>query len=162
LQYLDEDIGIGTAKDVFVVVWRERTTLETVARACSEFQSYANSWGRELAMMVVVEEHAKMPDPGAREAIASFLATASDKLVIAALVYEGQGFVAASIRGVVIGLTLLARQPYPYRVFASVGEAAQWFFENENRIGRRFSAENITSDVMTLRRRMTRSSQFVR
>jgi len=158
LHYVDDDVGVGTARDVYVVVWRKRTTVEAVARAKAVFDTFAATKGRELANIAIVEANGKMPEPAAREALAAFLASARDKTVISALVFEGRGFVAASIRGVVVGLTLIARQPYPHRVFSSVDEAASWFADEEKRIGKPFSPDTIVKDVMNLRQLMSRSS----
>lgn len=151
LRYLDSDVGIGFADDLFVVIWRDETTVEGVARASAEFRSYSASRTRELAMLAIVEPGAKMPDAEARACMARFLDDARDRLLISAVAFEGQGFVAAGIRGVVVGLTMIARQPYPHRVFASVVEAAKWMESEQQRIGKRFSSSRIRVSVERLR-----------
>ncbi|MFO0551497.1 MAG: hypothetical protein U0271_24120 [Polyangiaceae bacterium] len=43
-----------------------------------------------------------------------------------ASVIEGSGFVGATVRSVVSGLTLITRPPFPSRIFDSVTEAIHW------------------------------------
>jgi hypothetical protein len=61
----------------------------------------------------------------AREALARMLAGGND-IACSAVAFEGSGFRAAFVRGVVTGLTILARHPFPNRIFAGVPEASSW------------------------------------
>lgn len=44
-----------------------------------------------------------------------------------ATVIEGSGFVAATVRSVVSGLTLVTRPPFPSRIFETVDQGVSWF-----------------------------------
>lgn len=50
----------------------------------------------------------------------------------AALVFEGTGFRAAAVRGVVTVLNTLARQAYPYKSFGTVDAGATWVASMHN------------------------------
>jgi hypothetical protein len=43
-----------------------------------------------------------------------------------ALVIEGDGFIAATVRSVLVGLTLVTRPPFPTRIFSNTGTAIHW------------------------------------
>ncbi len=51
-------------------------------------------------------------------------------LAFTAYVFEGGGFDAAAVRGIVTGLKLRSRHPIPVQLHASVGEAARWVAKN--------------------------------
>ena len=67
-----------------------------------------------------------MPSSEVRTALARFMTEGARVIRSSAVAFEGAGFRAAAVRGVVTGLTMLARQPYPHKVFATMTDAAQW------------------------------------
>lgn len=67
-----------------------------------------------------------MPTPQARTELANFLADSGMNIHYSALVYEGSGFRAAAVRSVVTGLSMIASQAFPHKVFASTSEGAAW------------------------------------
>jgi hypothetical protein len=79
-------------------------------------------------LLTVVQASAPPPDPTQRQAIADVLRGASDYVKSSAVVIEGDGFRSAFVRGVVTGLTLLARQKFPHQV-RSMTNAAATFVE---------------------------------
>ena len=54
-------------------------------------------------------------------------------MVVSAVIFEGSGFKSAAVRGVVTGMTMLAQQRYPHRVFATIEEASGWYAEKSPR-----------------------------
>lgn len=77
-------------------------------------------------MLTVIEQSASLPPADIRQRLSTALERTVDP-VLSAVVYEGSGFRAAAVRGVVTGLTALKKLPYPHRVFASVNAASEWF-----------------------------------
>jgi hypothetical protein len=152
LLHSDSDILVGISEDVFAVVFRDRTTVEGIARIFRAFDEATRYRGRELALMTIIQADARMPSTGTREPIARWLRDVSEKILISAVVFEGDGFVAASVRSVVVGLTMLARQTYPHRVFRDVKEAAEWFETEEPRLGKLFDASSIQHSIARFRR----------
>lgn len=148
----DSDILVGISDDVFAVVFRDRTTVEGLNRIFRAFEDATRYRGRELALLTIIQSNARMPSTGTREPIARWLREVSEKVLISAVVFEGDGFVAASVRSVVVGLTMLARQAYPHRVFPSVKEASEWFESEEPRLGKLFDAISIQLAVARFRR----------
>lgn len=159
LVHLDNDMAVGTGNDIYVVIWRDRTTSEGVSVIAKTFSEYAKSHSREVALITVIEPKARMPSAECRAALARTLAATSPYVLISAVAFEGEGFVAASIRGVVVGLTMLARQTFPHRVFKTVAEAADWIESERFVIHKDFKAYEIRSQVASLRRLVLRHTQ---
>lgn len=143
--HVDHDIATGYDNDLFSVMWRDRTTVEGVAILARTFAEYAKNRDRDVALLTIIERHAKMPSPGSREPLAQYLKDAGSNVLISGVAFEGDGFIAASIRGVVVGLTMLAKQPYPHRVFKDVAEASRWIETERSTVGKHFRAKDIQS-----------------
>lgn len=77
-----------------------------------------------LGLFVVVEPHATAPSSAARDELARIRRTNS--IGLTALVYEGDGFGAALVRGITTGLNLLERGRSRTHIFADVATAARW------------------------------------
>jgi hypothetical protein len=77
-------------------------------------------------MLTIIDENAPAPSAEARTAIARLFESGASDVVSSAVAFEGSGFRAAFVRGVVTSLTLLARQPFPHKVFPGVTQAAAW------------------------------------
>lgn len=153
LFHVDQDLIVGGAGRLVVLVWRRRTTIEGV-RVCREYVARrCVRKGDDFAIMSIVEAKATLPDSQARHAIAEMLQNGDRCFQISGLVFEGTGFFAATIRSVVTGITLMAKQNYPHRVFDSVASAAR-FFEREQPAGnsRPLVARDIERIVGELRR----------
>jgi hypothetical protein len=154
--HVDRDLATGYCNDVFSVMWRDRTTVEGVAILARSFAEYAKNRVRDTAMLTIIERHARMPSPGSREPLAQYLKDAGSNVLISGVAFEGDGFLAAGIRGVVVGLTMLAKQPYPHRVFRDVAEASRWIEAERMTIGKHFRAENIQSFATRFRTTIAR------
>ena len=124
------DYCLGAFGEVFVVIWRTDTTLPAVASMTQAFDRFAAKIGHPVGLLTVVEEAAPLPSTAAREAIATFLRNNGARVRASAVVFEGSGFRAAAVRSVVVGLTMLANQPFPHRVFSTIDKAREWFVEN--------------------------------
>jgi hypothetical protein len=112
-------------RDVFIILWRKQTTMEGVERLMELCNAFAAE-RPHFFLLTVVEMNAPLPEAKVRERLATFLAQHGQKIKRSAVVFEGSGFRAAAVRGVVTGLTMLARMPYPHKVFAASREAAGW------------------------------------
>jgi len=128
LVHCDSDYALGHSGRIFAVIWREQTTVagaEHLARAYQEFVKTGERYG----LVTIIEADAPLPESDARDAVAEFLNGISETCVVSSVIFEGAGFRSAAVRAVVTGLTMLARQAYPHRVFGSVEEAAPWYVE---------------------------------
>ena len=127
VQDMTKDHVLLTWSNVVVAIFRRETTLASVASIQRIYNKCAAAHRRGIYMLTIVEEGAPMPPAEVREALARFLESGSGKTLLSGVVHEGTGFRAAAVRSVVTGLAMLARLPYPHRVFASVELASHWF-----------------------------------
>jgi hypothetical protein len=120
------DHRTGSWGQLFVVVWKVNTTMEGVTALRQGVTQLGKKNPQGIGLLTVVEANAPMPSSEARDAIATFLREAGSFINASAVIFEGEGFRAAAVRSVVTGLTMLAKQPYPHKVFAGITEAAAW------------------------------------
>ncbi len=101
---------------VFIVEWRDSTPLEGCHALRTECERYAKTRPEGVGLLTIVQATAPPPESKQRDMIANFLRGGSDYIKCSAVVVEGDGFRASLVRGVVIGLTMLARQKFPHQV----------------------------------------------
>ena len=123
---MDDNHCAGFHRNVAFVIWGAETTRKGVADTRSVMLELGRPYKNGIGLVSVVPEDAQVPSTDVRTALAGMLRDVSGLVKCSALVQEGTGFRAAAVRGVVTGLTLLARQSFPHHVFGSVGEAAGW------------------------------------
>jgi hypothetical protein len=126
LLHLQDDYAMATYRDVFVIIWRHLTTIETCRLFRRELVDFGKKRSKGIALLTIVEERAPMPPTECRQSIAETLRDASDHILASAVVFEGEGFRAAAVRSVVAGLNMLARQKFPHKVFSDISEAGSW------------------------------------
>jgi len=121
----DEQHGVGVWRNLLIAVWRTETRAPAVDRVSAVLGKLARTH-RDVALLQVIEEGATAPDADARRAISNLLKQHGSVIRCSAVVYEGDGFRAATLRAVVTGIALLSRPLYPHVVFASTISAINW------------------------------------
>lgn len=112
--------------DAFViVVWRQLTTPEGVARV-AEALDRAVAANRRIGVVILIEPTAAPPAAAERKGLAEVFSTRAEVVDAVAVIPQGSGFRASMVRGVVTGLSLISRFPYPYKVFGNLDVAAGW------------------------------------
>jgi hypothetical protein len=110
---------------VALALWRGQTRVSALRRGEQLFDQHASRHpGERILMLTIVEAAAPLPPIESRMELAAFLKRAADRVERSSVVFEGEGFRAASVRAVVAGISLFSRPPYPHRVFSTVGAAA--------------------------------------
>lgn len=122
----DDDYATGHWGDVFFILWKKNTTMEATHQLRSNLVDFTRSHPAGVGLLTIVEANAPVPGADVRKALAAVLTDFSRNIKVSSVVFEGQGFSAAAVRSVVTGLTLIARQAYPHKVFASLAEAGGW------------------------------------
>ena len=120
------DVVLAVCERMLVAIFRGTTTVQAVRRSgqlVSEL--YAARQGPVL-VLTVVEEFASMPVLDVRVELVAYLKRVNGLVDRSAVVFEGDGFRAATVRSIVAGVSLFSRPDYPHRVFASVGAAARF------------------------------------
>ena len=123
----DPNHRIGTSGSVFFVLWKGDVECRIAERVQVSLRAFAQSLeGRRAALLTVVEHGAPLPSSDARTALANILRYNADEVLASAVVMEGDGFRASAVRSVATGLALVARQPFPHRVFPRTLDATEW------------------------------------
>jgi hypothetical protein len=108
--------------------------------------------GQRAALFTVVAKEASPPSSEARTALSNVLRHGVDAVLASAVVMEGDGFRASMVRSVATGLAVVARQPFPHRVFARTADAAEWIDLRLGGSAQHASAAEISVALEELRR----------
>jgi hypothetical protein len=117
-----------------VAVWRGKTVLRAVRRREHLIRQLASELEAPVWLLTIIEPSAPLPAADVRQELAEFHKRAAGKIARSALVFEGHGFRAASVRAVVAGISLSSRPAYPHRFFGSVGAAARFLSGTESEV----------------------------
>lgn len=148
LLQLDPDQALFTWNNVVVVAWRGECTAPGVTRFERAALSTLLRWPQGVVLLGVIEPGATPPSQEMRSVIAASNDRMASKGALAfAAVFSGAGFFGSAVRGVVTGLTLLARRTYPFRVFPGHQEAVQWFGTLLEPLGVGFSVDECSAAV---------------
>lgn len=123
---LEHDHCVAVWGPVVILIWRHETTLDGVRAVDERLHDFARTNPSGGGLMTIIEANAPLPEAHVRDALAGVLKKHPVAIKSSAVVHEGSGFRAAAVRGVVTGLTLLARQPFPHRIFATVDDGSRW------------------------------------
>lgn len=156
----DEQHGVGVWRNLLIAVWRTETRAPAVD-AVSAVLAKLSRTHRDVALLQVIEEGATAPDADARRAISNMLKHNGSVIRCSAVVYEGDGFRAATLRAVVTGIALLSRPLYPHVVFASTISAINWTARHYSHDGPVW-AEQVRNAVDELRLTLDRPSPGAR
>lgn len=126
VEAVDRDHAIGASEGLLLCVWRVRTTAEAISELAGIVSRLIARSRDRIVMLTVVEAGADMPDAPVRNALAELFHRVAPSVIASALVFEGTGFKAATVRALTTTLNMVTRQPFPHKVFATVGEAAAW------------------------------------
>jgi len=116
------------AGSVFAIIDDGDTQAEEYLEAEALIAAKAEELHGGLGCIVIVPVGAKPPPEAQRKAIDGVLTRLSSHLRGLVWVVEGRGFAAAAIRGVLIGLALYGRRPYPTQVSTSLDDGLGWLF----------------------------------
>ena len=126
IRSIDFAHAVATETGLLICLWRTVTKREAIAELSTIAHELVQNHADGIAMLTVVEAGADMPDAPVRDDLAALFRSLSKSVICSGLVFEGQGFKAATVRGITTGINLLARQPFPHKVFANVTETAGW------------------------------------
>lgn len=89
----------------------------------------------KLAEITLIAPDAPLPSAGVRAAFDAAAPIVAPYYCGVAAVFEGTGFRAALVRGIVTSFQLLSRSQYPQSVFSSIDETAKWLFPYAKKVG---------------------------
>jgi hypothetical protein len=128
MHFADEGVRIGILRNVVLTVWLASPTAHRV-RAFRAAQRVVAAGPGEFGGISIMAPAANAKVDLGEELRREFVASMTEfngRPVSAAVVVEGAGFMAASLRALTSGITLVARPKYPIKVFANRTDAARW------------------------------------
>ncbi len=119
------DYAIGTWGDVLIMVWRGQANTESATAFARELARFASTREEGIGLISIILKSASIPKADARKVMANVLG--ETRIAVSTAVMEGSGFRASAVRGFVQGLSMLARNDYPHKVFGTIDESGKWF-----------------------------------
>lgn len=150
----DEGLQIAVWSRVFINRWRTVATVERLVALGEHQRALVRATAdKRIAVLTVLEdESGAMPSGPARKEAEAVAKSVRDAVALQAQVVEGDGFVAASIRALLSGISLAIRAPYPNKVFKRVDEALPWVEDQLRRAGYAQDAAGVAAAVRALGR----------
>jgi serine/threonine protein kinase len=142
VRHADESLAVSRAGNVLVNVLRRTVTLESIARMRHESRLVFGATPERFAVLSIIE-------PSAAHAVGSDVREASTafsrefRICCAAIVIEGSSFRHAALRTLIAGIYLVAKQPYPYKIFERVSDGVAWIMTQLAQAGIPQSADAI-------------------
>lgn len=148
IEVIDHEHAVATGDSSMLCLWRGQTTHQAVIELHSISASLAKRTPNKVGHLTVVEQGAAMPSSVVRDELAKVLRGVATSVACSALVFEGGGFLAATVRAITTTLNQVARQPYPHRVFATVDEATAWM----GSLSPQLKQDHLQNEMLQLRR----------
>ena len=146
------DHAFGRCGNVSLYVWRKLTLPSAMAAVVQSFEEARRAGAGRFANYGVAEADSSLPEAEMRARLAHLMRDFADDMAASAFTFEGTGFRAAAVRTAATGLALIARQPYPHRIFNATRVAADWLVGQMGRRGVASpSAEAIDRAITALR-----------
>jgi hypothetical protein len=115
---------LASFRNVAIAVWVDETSVGAVRRAQDLLERLSTEWPQGIALLQVFGEDNQRVEPTARIALKELLLSGRRTVRQAPVVYEGSGFRAAAIRGMVTGLLSHRDYGFPHRVYSRIEDAA--------------------------------------
>lgn len=117
---------IATWRDLLIVFWYGQTTLRGVQAYARAAEDLATANPEGILQLTITDQDAPIPEGAIRAELATTLRTYADRTRCAAIVCEGTGFRAASVRSVMTAVSLFSRPAFPHKLFGTVVQAAEF------------------------------------
>jgi hypothetical protein len=152
--YDDEGLQIAIWSRVFFNRWRTTATQERLVVLGEQQRALVQATAdKRIAVVTVLEDKSgTMPSGPARKEAEAVAKSVREAVIVQAQVVEGDGFVAASIRALISGISLAIRAPYPNKVFKTVDEALPWVEQQLAKAGYPEDAAGVAAAVWAVDR----------
>lgn len=125
LEQTDEYV-VSVWRRLMLLVWRDKANASGVERSRALFDQWAASEPRGAGFLVVIPgQRTRPPDDATREAMQRAALAPSARCQGMATLLEAEGFVAASVRAIMMRLHARS-EPVAPNVFGATAEAADW------------------------------------
>jgi hypothetical protein len=127
--YADREHRMGHIGNVLVCFSRSEPSGQLLPRFTEAIRELNVRYSGGVAFLVVIDSDAGPPSERVREQIKKTLRDPGIRLAALAQVVEGRGFMAASKRSALALVALVARFPFPLKIFDTVSSGAEWILE---------------------------------
>jgi len=151
LLYADDDYCAGLVGPVLALIAQGHPKSIVVGQGRQWAKRVASERPDGGAFIVVVRSDAPVPSEEARGYIRSWIEECQRFAKAGSFVIEGQGFLAAALRGALTTVTLVARLPYPLKVHGTIDEGAAFIVA---KLGRKvgMGSRDLGDSILELRR----------
>jgi hypothetical protein len=128
IEYVDDACMFARWDTIAFPVFGSRLpTLDGVNAVAMQIEAHGRRVGKgRLTEITLLGADVRMPDAEVRQALDAMVPRLAPYYACVAAVFEGSGFRAAMIRGVLTGFQLISRLKYPHGVFETVADCACW------------------------------------
>jgi hypothetical protein len=127
---VDDDHCIAAWDRTLIQIWRRATTDRAASNMYTIARAFTAKHPRGANGLFIVESASEIPGAGARREFARFTQECVSKMACCAVVPEGGGFRAATVRSVVFGLGALLKPAFPYKFAADIDAATNLLAPN--------------------------------
>jgi hypothetical protein len=126
--FQDDVLQLGGVDDFFIERWTSPGTLDRQRRLVDVHARFIRSRAprKTLYLVYVLSNVLQRPDAAMRAVVDEHIATIDGKVAATAVVFAGDGFSVAVLRGLMSAATMLRRSKEPHRTFAKADEALAW------------------------------------
>jgi hypothetical protein len=146
---IDEDHAKAITFNMVFMTWRYNTHVGAYRRGIDVAGQLGLRFPEGVGVFHIVEAEALPPSAMTRKAFVEFLRLKPVKHF--SVTHEGTGFKAASVRAIVASVHALGRPNCEHSVHKSVELASEWHAQQQARLGRSESAQQISRAMNKLR-----------
>lgn len=118
---------VATWRRVMLLVWRGQASVEGIERSQALFGPWAERYaGGAVFLIVVPRRRTRPPDEAARAAMQRAASNRGKPLKGVATLIEAEGFIAASVRAIMMRVQNRGMQGPPPTIFRTPAEVAVW------------------------------------
>jgi hypothetical protein len=112
---------------VFPVFGHRAASLESTKNVGRLLEKHGRSLGHgKMVELTILDCNSPVPEADVRAAMDAMVPLVAPYYAGVAAIFEGDGFRAAMIRGILTGFQILSRNKYPQKVFGRPEECATW------------------------------------
>lgn len=150
LEFVDEACMFARWRGIaFPLFGKRLPTLASASALGKQLEAHGKRVGAgKLIEISLLDRQIGTPDARVRKALDAMVPMLAPYYGCVTAIFEGTGFKAAMIRGVLTGFQLISRLNYPHKIFATVDECAEWVCPHARALGVEISAPGELAEVI--------------
>lgn len=120
--------------NVTLIIWPTQATGYAVERLTAVTERMIGIFAQGVSNIHVVANGAPLPTAEARAGFVDIMKRHEARLACVAVVLEGSGFWAATLRSVITGMRMVSPRTFPMRFHESIAEVPRWLPKEHERL----------------------------